>query len=187
MNPAPITTAVVGATSTSREEAGRVFDGPQCASPVVSGDRRAYRRRAHAEDKLVVAENGLSAGDRRPGCDRVRDAIDHDDVVMDAGVEAEPVEELFWGLECEVFFLFDQATDEIRQATVREGDVTGSFENRDSRVGIEATKTCRGRHPPGDTTDDHYSHRTLRFQNAVATAINRGLIVTFTDGSRRTH
>ena len=38
------------------EEAGRVFDGPQCASPVISGDRGPHRRCAHAEHELVVAE-----------------------------------------------------------------------------------------------------------------------------------
>ena len=76
------------------EETGRVFDGPQRASPVISGDRGPHRRRAHAEHELVVAENGLSTGDRRTGRDRVRGAIDRDDVVMDPGVEPEAVEEL---------------------------------------------------------------------------------------------
>ena len=115
MNPAPITTAVAGATSTSDSEARRVFDGPQGANPVVSGDRRAHRRRAHAEHELVVADDGLGAGDRRTGRDGVRGAIDRDDLVVDPDVEPEAVEELLGRLEGEVLFLFDQPADEVGQ------------------------------------------------------------------------
>ena len=160
MNPAPITTAVDGATSTSDSEPGGVLDRPQGANPVIAGDRRAHRCRAHAEHELVVADDGLCARDRRTGRDGVPGAVDRDDLVVDPDVEPEAVEELLRGLEGQVLLLFDQPADEVGQAAVGERDVTGSFENRDARVSVEAAQASRRRHPSRDTTDDHHTFGT---------------------------
>ena len=144
------------------EEKRGVFDGSQCASPVVSGYRWPYRRRAHAEHELVVTEVGLGTGDRGTGRDGVRGAIDRDDLVVNSRVEAEAVEELFRGLECEVFFLLDQPAHEVRQATVGKRDMAGSLENGDGRVAVETAQTSRGRHPSGDAADDDHAHCRVR-------------------------
>ena len=90
------------------------------------------------------------------------DAVDGDDLVVHSGVEPEAVEQLLRGLQREVILLFDQPPDEVGQAAVGEGDVTGPFENDDAGVSVEAAEACRRRHPSRDATDDHHAHGQLR-------------------------
>ena len=138
-------------------ETRRVFDGPERAAPLVAGDRRAHGGGAHAEHELVVADARLRARDRRSCGDRVCDAVDRDDLVVDPRIETEAVEQLLGRLEGEILLLFDQPAHEVGQAAVGEGDVPGTLEHGDGGVGIQATQARRGRHPSRDATDDHHT------------------------------
>ena len=82
MNPAPITTAVDGRNVDVGREAGGVLDRPEGANPLVAGDRRAHRRGAHAEHELVVADDRLGTGERRPCRHGAAAAVDGDDLVV---------------------------------------------------------------------------------------------------------
>jgi hypothetical protein len=64
------------------------------------------------------------------------------------------VAQLLERLEGEIVLLLDQTADEVRQSAVGERDVTGTLDNRDRHVGIEAAQPgCRG-HAAGDADDD---------------------------------
>ena len=148
-----------GRVADVRREPGRVLDGPERPDPVVAGDRGPHGCGAHAEHELVVGDERLGTGERRACGDGVGAAVDGDDFVVHPDIEPEAVEQLLRGLEGEVLLFLDQSTDEVGQAAVREGDVARPLEHRDLGVGVEAAEAGRGRHPPGDPTDDHDAHR----------------------------